>query len=46
MVSTSAPATSASLVMHDLTAAPPIRTVQAPHWPMPQPNLVPVSPMS
>src|SRR4029078_3791558 len=29
-------------VMHDRTARPRRCTVHAPHWPMPQPNLVPV----
>src|SRR5262245_21461902 len=28
-------------VWHDRTALPSIRTVQAPHWPSPQPNFVP-----
>src|SRR5687768_2664334 len=28
-------------VEHDRTALPRMCTVQAPHWPMPQPNLVP-----
>src|SRR5205823_14165921 len=29
----------------DRTARPPTSTVQAPHWPIPQPYLVPVSPI-
>ena len=44
MVVTCAPATALSGVMQDRTARRPRCTVQAPHWPMPQPNLVPVSP--
>ena len=32
--------------MQDLIARPPTCTVQAPHRPMPQPNLVPVRPIS
>src|ERR1051325_9441761 len=28
-------------VWHERTALPPICTVQAPHWPRPQPNFVP-----
>src|SRR4051812_11774817 len=30
------------IVMHDRVAFPSISTVQAPHWPSPQPYLVPV----
>jgi hypothetical protein len=30
-------------VVHDRTAVPSISTVQAPHWPSPQPNFVPWS---
>ena len=31
-------------VMQERLASPSTWTVQAPHWAMPQPNLVPVSP--
>ena len=31
-------------VTHDLVATPSIWTLQAPHWAIPQPNLVPVMP--
>src|ERR1700682_1490291 len=31
---------------HDATALPSAMTKHAPHWPVPQPNLVPVSPRS
>src|SRR6266545_1875589 len=46
MVVTLAPATDRSGVMQDRMARPSRCTVQAPHWPMPQPNLVPVRPSS
>jgi hypothetical protein len=42
----SAPSTALTGVMHDRVARPPTWTVQAPHMPMPQPNLVPVRPIS
>src|ERR1043166_4493324 len=38
-----APATSETRVWHDRVAVPARLTVQAPHWPIPHPNLVPVS---
>src|SRR6516225_5447736 len=46
MVVTLAPATEPTGVMQDLVARPSTCTVHAPHWPMPQPNLVPVRPSS
>jgi hypothetical protein len=46
MVVTLAPATLASGVMHERVARPPTWTVQAPHIPIPQPNFVPVRPMT
>src|SRR5262245_41718471 len=39
------PAAAEAAVVHDRTALPSRCTVQAPHWPRPHPNLVPVSPM-
>src|SRR5690348_1851241 len=39
------PATVESGVEQDRTAVPFTCTVHAPHWPRPQPNLVPVRPM-
>ena len=44
MVTMRRPVTLASERMHDRTASPSTCTVHAPHAPMPQPNLVPVSP--
>ena len=44
MVVTRLPTTSDTGVMQERTAVPSTRTVQAPHRPMPQPNLVPVRP--
>src|SRR5207248_8898236 len=44
MVVTRRPATEPTGVMHDRVARPSRCTVQAPHWAMPQPYLVPVSP--
>jgi hypothetical protein len=41
-----AEATALSGVMQDLVARPSTWTVQAPQKPMPQPNLVPVRPIS
>src|SRR5207247_9569163 len=32
-------------IKQDLTAAPSINTVQAPHWPIPHPYFVPVRPI-
>ena len=46
MVVTLAPATLASEVMQERVGRPPTWTVQAPHIPMPQPNFVPVRPMT
>src|SRR5436190_19072470 len=43
MVVTFLPATSDIVVWHERTALPSTWTVQAPHRPEPQPNLVPVS---
>src|SRR3954464_12317722 len=37
------PATSPTMVWHERTASPLTCTVQAPHKPAPQPNLVPVN---
>src|SRR5947208_735279 len=45
MVVTSAPATLPTGVMHERVGRPPTCTVQAPHMPIPQPNLVPVKPI-
>src|SRR5690242_8597406 len=45
MVVTLRPLAAAIGVMHDRTALPSRWTVHAPHWPMPHPNLVPVSPI-
>src|SRR5271165_3348383 len=45
MVVTSAPATLPTGVMHERVGRPPTCTVQAPHMPIPQPNLVPVRPI-
>src|SRR5476649_2459204 len=42
MVVIAAPSTRLTGVMHDRVARPSTCTVQAPHIPMPQPNLVPV----
>src|SRR5204863_3239390 len=38
------PCASAMVIRQDCTAAPSARTVQAPHWPRPQPNFVAVRP--
>ena len=43
MVVTALPATADAGTLQERIAWPSIRTVQAPHWAMPQPNLVPVS---
>src|SRR6266700_103677 len=43
MVVTALPATADAGMLHERVAWPSIRTVQAPHWAMPQPYLVPVS---
>ena len=43
MVVTFLPVTSLRLVWHERTALPSTWTVQAPHSPEPQPNLVPVN---
>src|SRR5215831_20441413 len=43
MVVIDASATLAAGVMHERRATPLISTVQAPHWAIPQPNLVPLS---
>src|ERR1700688_760506 len=43
MVVTVLPATADAAMLHDRVAWPSMRTVQAPHWAMPQPYLVPVS---
>ena len=43
MVVTDLPATSDSRVWHEKARLPSICTMQAPHRPVPQPNLVPVS---
>src|SRR5206468_734386 len=40
------PATALVGVTHERTALPSTCTVQAPHWAIPQPNLVPVRPIS
>ena len=37
------PETDAAFTIHDRTGLPSRRTVQAPHWPSPQPYLAPVS---
>ncbi len=42
MVVTLRPATAETGVTHERVARPSMCTVQAPHWAMPQPNLVPV----
>src|SRR5258708_19409802 len=44
MVVICAPAAALTGNEQDLVATPSTWTVQAPHWAMPQPNLVPVSP--
>jgi len=44
MVVTVLPATADSGVTQERVARPSTCTVQAPHWAMPQPNLVPVMP--
>ena len=41
MVVMAALAACATVTWHDRVARPRRLTVQAPHWPMPQPNLVP-----
>src|ERR1700761_2106135 len=46
MVVTSAPSTAWIGVMQDRVGRPPTWTVQAPHIPIPQPNFVPLSPIS
>src|SRR5436190_5445083 len=46
MVSTFLPRTSSMEVRQEGTGLPSISTVQARHWPSPQPNLVPVRPRS
>src|SRR5271166_171028 len=46
IVVTSAPGTFPTGVMQDRVGRPPTCTVQAPHMPMQQPNLVPVRPMT
>src|SRR5678815_2476984 len=38
------PSTALTGMTHERTAVPSMCTVQAPHWAMPQPNLVPVRP--
>ena len=43
MVVTDLPATVDTGMLQERMARPSIITVQAPHWAMPQPNLVPVS---
>src|SRR6266849_5462321 len=40
------PAAALTAIWHDLRGTPPISTVQAPHWPSPQPYLLPVRPSS
>ncbi|MNE95124.1 hypothetical protein D3C80_1931720 [compost metagenome] len=42
MVVMDLPATADTGVMHERNGAPSTCTVQAPHWAIPQPNLVPV----
>src|SRR5437867_10166547 len=42
MVVIGLPCTAASRVRHERTGRPSTSTVQAPHWPSPQPYLVPV----
>src|SRR6266566_4113745 len=37
------PAAELTCILHERTGEPSISTVQAPHWPSPQPYLVPVS---
>src|SRR4051812_12793118 len=44
MVVTSEPCRLSTVVTQDRVATPSTCTVQAPHWAMPQPNLVPVMP--
>src|SRR4030081_763158 len=46
MVVTLVPATALTAVMQDRVARPSTSTVQAPHMPIPPPNLVPVRPIS
>src|SRR5208337_4543643 len=46
IVVTSAPATKLTGVMQERVGRPPTCTVQAPHMPMPQPNFVPVRPIT
>ena len=46
MVVIGLPATPVARVMQDRVGTPSIRTVQAPHWPSPQPYLLPVNPKS
>ena len=46
MVVTFFPAAAETGMLQERTGAPSRCTVQAPHWAMPQPNLVPVSPSS
>src|SRR5713226_7874547 len=43
MVVISFPAAELTCILHERTGEPSISTVQAPHWPSPQPYLVPVS---
>src|SRR6476620_3334126 len=42
MVVISLPPTRPTCVMHERVATPSTRTVHAPHWPSPQPYLLPV----
>jgi hypothetical protein len=44
MVLTAFPCAARTGITHERTALPSTWTVQAPHWAMPQPYLVPVSP--
>jgi hypothetical protein len=46
IVVTLAPSAWTASVVHDFTAMPSISTVQAPHWLVSHPILVPVSPAS
>ena len=46
MVVIGLPATLEAAVTHERVGAPSTRTVQAPHWPSPQPYLLPVNPKS
>ena len=46
MVVTDLPAAAATGVTQERIALPSRCTVQAPHWAIPQPNLVPFSPIS